>query len=173
MKRQNDGVAEEARPKAAIRSFRKGLRELEREVELALSDQTECCGVTPAQCHLLLAVEEAGRTSVGELAAGLELDSSTLSRAVDGLVKAQMLEREEDPENRRRQLVSLSEKGEAKAKSINAICDRYYEGLLSSLPAKDSKAIEAALPVFVEALRGWRRSQGPGGCCRKTKGDAQ
>jgi DNA-binding MarR family transcriptional regulator len=152
-------------PDKAIRFFRKGLRELEREVELALSDQTECCGVTPAQCHLILAVEEAGETSVGEVASVLELDSSTLSRAVDGLVKAGLLVRKEDPENRRRQIVSLSPEGKAKAKSINAICDRYYEGLLGALPAKESKAIVAALPVFVKAMREWRRTRSSGGCC--------
>lgn len=146
-----------------VRSFRKGLRELEREVALALSDQTECCGVTPAQCHLILAVEEAGETSAAELAAGLELDASTLSRAVDGLVKADFLVRAEDPENRRRQIVSLSAAGRAKAKSINALCDRYYEGLLGSLPAKESKAIVSALPLFVRALREWRRAQEKGG----------
>lgn len=156
----------------SIRSFRKGLRELEREVELALSDQTECCGVTPAQCHLILAVEEAGQTSVGEIAAALELDSSTLSRSVDGMVKAGFLERKEDAANRRRQLVSLSAKGREKARSINAICDRYYEGLLGTLRAKESKAILAALPVFVKTLREWRRAQGPGGCCEPSKGEA-
>lgn len=156
-----------------VRAFRKGLRELEREVQLALSEQTECCGVTPAQCHLLLAVEEAGEISVGELAAELELDSSTLSRAVDALVKAELLVRKEDPENRRRQLASLSAKGKAKARSINAVCDRYYEGLLGALPSNDSKAIAAALPVFVKALRDWRRSQAPGGCCRSAKGGSR
>jgi DNA-binding MarR family transcriptional regulator len=158
---------------AGIRSFRKGLRELEREVGLALSDQTECCGVTPAQCHLLLAVEDSGKTSVAELSAELELDSSTLSRAVDGLVKAGMLLREEDPENRRRQIVSLSAAGKAKAKSINSICDRYYEGLLGTLPAKDSKAVVAALPLFVKAMREWRLSQGSGGCCGPAKGESR
>ena len=149
------------------------LRELEREVELALSDQTECCGVTPAQCHLILAVEEAGETSVSEIAAVLELDSSTLSRSVDGLVKAGFLERKEDPSNRRRQLVSLSAKGKAKADSINKLCDRYYEGLLGALPAKESKAVSAALPVFVKALREWRQAQGAGDCCESSKGEAR
>jgi DNA-binding MarR family transcriptional regulator len=152
-------------PDISIRSFRKGLRELEREVELALTGQTECCGVTPAQCHLILAVEEAGETSVSEAAAALELDSSTLSRAVDGLVKAGLLKRKEDPANRRRQIISLSAKGQKKAASINSICDRYYQGLLGALPAKESKAIVAALPVFVTALREWRRAQGSFGCC--------
>jgi DNA-binding MarR family transcriptional regulator len=156
----------------SIRSFRKGLRELEREVELALSDQTECCGVTPAQCHLILAVEEAGETSVGEIADALELDSSTLSRAVDGLVKTGLLVRKEDPSNRRKQLVNLSAKGREKAASINTLCDRYYEGLLGTLPAKESKAIVASLPVFVKAMREWRHSQGSGGRCGSTKGEA-
>jgi DNA-binding MarR family transcriptional regulator len=104
-----------SRPEFSIRLFRKGLRELEREVELALAGQSGCCGVTPAQCHLLLAVEEAGEISVGELAGALELDSSTLSRSVDSLVKAALLVRKEDAENRRRQLVSLSAGGKAKA----------------------------------------------------------
>jgi DNA-binding MarR family transcriptional regulator len=158
-------------PDNSIRSFRKGLRELEREVELALSDQTECCGVTPAQCHLILAVEEAGETSVGEVADALELDSSTLSRAVDGLVKARLLERKEDPSNRRRQLVRLSAKGREKAASINTLCDSYYEGLLGTLPAKESKAIVTVLPIFVKALREWRHSQGSGGCCGSSKGE--
>jgi DNA-binding MarR family transcriptional regulator len=156
----------------SIRSFRKGLRELEREVELALSDQTECCGVTPAQCHLILAVEEAGETSVGEIATALELDSSTLSRSVDGLVRAGLLERKEDPSNRRRQLVNLSAKGSEKAASINALCDRYYEGLLGALPAKESKAIVSALPVFVKALREWRQAQASVGCRESPKGEA-
>jgi DNA-binding MarR family transcriptional regulator len=160
-------------PDISIRSFRKGLRELEREVELALSGQTECCGVTPAQCHLLLAVEEAGETSVGEVAVALDLDSSTLSRAVDGLVKAGLLKRKEDQSNRRRQLVSLSAKGREKAASINALCDRYYEGLLGTLPTRESRTILAALPIFVKALREWRRSQATGGCCEPSKGEAR
>jgi Transcriptional regulators len=155
----------------SIRPFRKALRGLEREVELSLAGQTECCGVTPAQCHVILAVQEAGETSVGEVAEALELDSSTLSRTVDGLVKAGLLSRKEDPENRRRQIVSLSAKGRAKADSINRLCDEYYEGFLAELPAKEAKSIAAALPVFVKAMREWRRSQASGGCCGPKKGE--
>jgi len=149
----------------SVRSFRKNLRELEREVELALSDQTECCGVTPAQCHLLLAVEEAGEISVGEAASILDLDASTLSRAVDGLVRSGLLVRREDPANRRRQLVSLSAEGRVKADEINDSCDRYYEGLLAGVPDVQKSAIAAALPLFVGAMRGWRRSRTQAGCC--------
>jgi DNA-binding MarR family transcriptional regulator len=141
---------------ALVRSFRKGLRALERQVELALSEQSQCCGVTPAQCHLLLEVEEGGESSVGELAASLELDGSTLSRTVDGLVRSGLLERREDPDNRRRQLVRLSSAGKAKADSINLSCDEYYRRLLAGLPAAEVAALGAALPKFAEAMRSLR-----------------
>ena len=61
-----------------IRAFRADLRVLEREVVLSLSSDTGCCGVSVAQCHLLLETEARGRTNVTELAAATVLDKSTL-----------------------------------------------------------------------------------------------
>ena len=148
-----------------IRAFRRALRALERQIELSLASETECCGVTPAQCHLLLVIEEKGEPSVGELAAALELDQSTLSRTIDGLVRTGMLSRREDPANRRRQLVSLTDPGSAKADEINALCDESYSGLLASFPEAEAAAVVRSLPLFAEALRAWRRSRSGKGCC--------
>ena len=151
-----------------IRDFRKGLRELERHVELALLSQTKCCGVTPAQCHLLLEAEYAGEASVGDLAAALELDASTLSRTVDSLVRAGFLARREDPANRRRQLICLTESGLGKVDYINSLCNRYYEGLLASLSADEAETLLATLPLFVKAMRAWRFSGESEACCQES-----
>lgn len=148
-----------------IRKFRRELRALERRVERALAEQSSCCGVTPAQCHAVLALEEAGQSSLGELAAALELDSSTLSRTIDGLVKEGLAERREDPDNRRRAIVSLSPAGEAAAARINEACDRYYRSLLSSLSETDAVGVVRAVPILAEALRAW--SGVGGGCCER------
>lgn len=148
-----------------IRDFRRNLRALERQIELALIAQTECCGVSPAQCHVLLEAETAGEASVGELATSLELDASTLSRTVDSLVKIGLLARREDPENRRRQLVGLSPAGTLKVGIINSLCDRYYEGLLGALPEAEVGTFLKALPLFVQALKAWRTDGGGGACC--------
>lgn len=148
-----------------IRDFRRNLRALERQIELALIAQTECCGVSPAQCHVLLETEAAGEASVGELAASLDLDASTLSRTVDSLVKAGLLARREDPENRRRQLVGLSPAGNLKVGIINSLCDQYYQGLLGALPEAEVASFLKALPLFVQALKAWRAEGGEGACC--------
>ena len=152
-------------PDISIRDFRRGLRELERHVELALLSQTKCCGITPAQCHLLLEAEYAGETSVGDLAASLELDASTLSRTVDSLVRAGLLARREDPANRRRQLICLTKSGQVKVDYINSLCNRYYEGLLASLSADEAATLLATLPLFVKAMRAWRFSGESETCC--------
>jgi len=102
--------------------------------------------------HVLTIDQEFFRKGFREL----ELDASTLSRTVDGLVKAGLLSRKEDPDNRRRQLVCLSPAGRTKADSINALCDRYFEDLLGALPAREAAVLMKAIPLFAKALRDWR-----------------
>ncbi len=144
----------------AVRDFRKDLRVLEREIELTLASQTGCCGVTVAQCHLLLEVEERGQTSVTELAGALELDKSTLSRSVDGLCRAGLLDRETDPASRRQQVIRLSPQGKAKAASINRLCDRFYSRLLDSIPADKRLAAVESVAFLGEAMKGVRKKGG-------------
>jgi DNA-binding MarR family transcriptional regulator len=153
---------------AAIRDFRRSLRSLEREVELSLAAQTECCGVTSAQCHLLLEIESRGRASVGELAEALELDPSTLSRSADALVKSGLLSREDDPANRRRQILALLPPGREKVGYINASCDEYYEEVLSGADDARREALAEAIGFLAAAIRA--RRLGRSSCSGAPKG---
>ena len=143
-----------------IRAFRKDLRVLEREVELTLTSQTGCCDITVAQCHLLLEVELCGQTSVTELAATLELDKSTLSRAVDGLCRVGLLDRVTDPENRRQQVISLTNQGKAKATAINRLCDTFYIRLLGSIPADERDSAVKSVSLLGKAMKTVRKEGG-------------
>jgi len=145
------------------RAFRAALRSLEREVELALLAQTECCGVSLAQCHLLLELEARGPGSIGDFAAALELDASTLSRTSDGLVRAGLASREEDPANRRRQILGLSPAGAAKVGAINELCDAWYGSILDGIPERRRRAAVESLGLLADSLRA-ARARG-GGCC--------
>jgi DNA-binding MarR family transcriptional regulator len=139
--------------KGGIRAFRRDLRVLEREMELTLSLQTGCCGVTVAQCHLLLEVELRGQTSITELASVLELDKSTLSRSVDGLCRAGLLDRETDPSSRRQQVISLTARGKAKTESINGLCDRFYTRLIDSIPSDKRQAAREVVSLIAAAMK--------------------
>jgi DNA-binding MarR family transcriptional regulator len=120
-----------------LRSFRSNLRALEREIYLDLSSQSECCGVTPAQCHLLLEVEGNPGASLIDLSRSLCLDPSSLSRTVEGLRKKGFLECPRDDADRRLLRMSLTDSGKRLADSINTMCDDQYAGLLSGLKAEE------------------------------------
>ena len=157
-KSESLSTLEEARP------FRRAMRNLEREIGRALASQTDCCGVSSAQCYLLLEIAELGEGSISDFAQRLELDISTLSRGVESLVKAGLAVRVTDASNRRRQIVGLSEEGHAKAKLINQTCDSYYLKLLEALPQEFRSAACSAVPLLSSAMKQARIQAGDCGC---------
>jgi DNA-binding MarR family transcriptional regulator len=120
--------------RTTIKEFRKNLRKLERRLAVLLEGDTVCCGVTMAQCHVLLAIEEKEHTTVTELASELELDKSTLSRTVDGLLAAGFVSRETNAENRRSQHITLTPEGARVTTVINGQWEGYFKNLFSLIP---------------------------------------
>jgi DNA-binding MarR family transcriptional regulator len=147
-----------------IRAFRTDLRVLEREVVLSLSSDTGCCGVSVAQCHLLLETEMRGSTSVTELASATVLDKSTLSRTVDGLCRSGLLRRKVDPANRRQQIITLNAKGRAAVDRINSACDATYQRLFDFIPAAKRSAVAEAVGLLSAAMRR-KRKEPDSACC--------
>lgn len=145
-----------------VRAFRADLRRLEREVERSLSMETGCCGVTTAQCHILMEVEQQDGTGITDLAGVLELDKSTLSRTVDGMCRGGMLARVTDPQNRRRQLISLTGEGRRKADSINSRCDGFYGRLLAAIPKEKRAQVMESVSLLARAMSGLRKERGSG-----------
>ena len=148
-----------------IRDFRSDLRVLEREMGLLMSSEAGCCGVTFAQCHLLLEVERHKRTSVTGLAAALELDKSTLSRTVDAAVRTGLIDRTVDPQNRRQQVVSLTDLGRQTAAQINQICDASCSRLFDFIPRDKRAQVVEAVALLAQAMRLKRRDPGAA-CCK-------
>lgn len=157
------------RPDHMVRAFRRSLRALEREVELSLDAQTECCGVTSAQCHLLLEIDDRDNASIGELADALELDPSTLSRTAESLVRAGFVSRADDPSNRRRQILQLLPAGRDKVAYINDRGDEYYKGVLAGAARSEREALADSVAYLAQAIRA-KRLGGEASCGPDAKG---
>jgi DNA-binding MarR family transcriptional regulator len=115
-----------------IKKFREILRRFEREIFVQSND---CCcnGVTLAQCHTLLEIENKGNISVTELSKILGLDKSTISRTIDGLVNIGLVDRSIPEENRRMAMLQLTKAGKKICHSINSKNEEYFSSLLSTL----------------------------------------
>lgn len=112
--------------KQKLRSFRKSLRIFERLTAQQLKEDSCCRGVTLAQCHLILEIEDLGQATTVGLSKRLGLDKSTLSRTVDGLVNIGLVKRIPAPTDRRFNFLSLTEKGLEVADHINQSNDEFF-----------------------------------------------
>lgn len=123
-----------------IKRFREILRRFEREIFVQTN---ECCcgGVTLAQCHALLEIESKTKESVTELAKTLDLDKSTVSRTVDGLVNMGYIDRTIPAENRRTSILSITDLGKEVCQSINGNNDKFIGNTLSVLTDEEKEEL--------------------------------
>jgi DNA-binding MarR family transcriptional regulator len=149
-----------ASAQGGVRSFRAGLRRLEREIARRLGAETSCCGVSLAQCHCLLEVEEHGEPTVGDLAAALDVDGSTMSRNLDGMAAASLVERSPNPRDRRSVLVRLSKAGRRKAGEINGANDRFYGEILGRMSPEERKCVTRGIELLGRRMRELREERG-------------
>lgn len=137
-------------------------------LESAISAQVaSCCpGLTMAQCQLLLALGDVGRSTVSQLAERLDLDRSTVSRTVEGLVRLGVVSRRRGSRDRRVVLIGLSAKGKSLCQSINDASENYYTRVLELIPAEDLDAVVERFTQLVDAfVRQEARRKNGAGCC--------
>lgn len=159
-------------PESAVRALRVLLRRYERVQSNGGGLDSACCGLTYAQCHPLLEIGERGRSSVGELAEALDLDKSTLSRSVDGLVKRRLVRRRTDPRDRRYVVLTLTPRGREICDEINRKNDDYFDRVLRQLSASERRTLLRSLRRLVEAMEATARARfsgPPGGLQRSNR----
>jgi len=136
----------------SIRIFREHLRCIQRHsVEWWRSD-CQCCGVTLAQCHVLLEVAKSGAVSLGDLAASLGLDPSTLSRTVQSMVRSGLLRRATNRADRRCVSISLTPRGRTLLQQIDRGRNAYYTALFDFIPREKHEMVLEAIGLLSEAM---------------------
>jgi DNA-binding MarR family transcriptional regulator len=102
-------------------------------------------GLTRAQWRAMYRIERAPGLSQTQLAEDLDLEPIAVGRVVDRLVRAGLVERRADPEDRRRwNLYPLDGAGEVLA-ALYRIAATLHEELLAGIPRDD---VEVALGVL-------------------------
>ena len=88
--------------------------------------------------------------SVKQVADGIGLSLPTVSRAVEGLVKRELVIRTEDPDDRRQRMLALADSGRAVADRIMAARIEGLGQFAGSLADDERQALERALELLLE-----------------------
>jgi DNA-binding MarR family transcriptional regulator len=95
---------------------------------------------------------ELGTATTKMLAQRLDLDQSTMSRTVDGLVRRGLVERRVSERDRRVVPLRLTAAGEALGRSIDRRSDEHYRRRLEKIPDAELVFVLQAFERLVDAL---------------------
>ncbi|HEY2315222.1 MAG TPA: MarR family winged helix-turn-helix transcriptional regulator [Streptosporangiaceae bacterium] len=118
----------------------------------------DLAGLTPSQLSTLSSVGACGPIRLGDLAAAERIAPSTLTRLVNVLEERGYLLRQPAPDDARASLVTITGNGLEVLERIRAEATSLLTEILTTLPADQLAALEAALP----ALEQLASSTGPG-----------
>ena len=148
-------------PSTSLRSkFGETLALLYQRFNALQRGEKRCFGVTMSQCVTLELLHREGSKTVRQTAESLGLDTSTVTRVVDVLVRDGLLRRARDEkEDRRRVYVSLTARGRSMAEKLEKCSDLYTERILERIPAERREDVLHALRVLVDVI-----DELPGAC---------
>ena len=99
------------------------------------------------QRALIAAVGAMEPATLNQVAAEVKRGAPAVSRAIDALVREGLIQREADPENRRRLALRLTDKGR-EMMSHPPAGDKTLEGRLGKLGASELRALERGIEIL-------------------------
>jgi DNA-binding MarR family transcriptional regulator len=104
------------------------------------------------QIYALMYIYHAGECQVSDIGALATVSNAAASQLVERLVQQDLVERQEDPANRRIKILKLSEKGkELMQNSISA--NHFLMNVMAQLTPDQNKIIHAALVILAQTAR--------------------
>ncbi|MFZ5877856.1 MAG: MarR family winged helix-turn-helix transcriptional regulator [Chloroflexota bacterium] len=122
----------------------------------AMRDQSryvKSLGFSMPQFFLLMQVYYKKQCGISDLSEHMEITTAAASQTVEKLVQSGLLDRAEDPSDRRAKQISLSVKGRELIEKSIAERFRWVDELTTSLGADEQKKVSQALEILTEATK--------------------
>ena len=112
-----------------------------------LGGDTAAAKAMGQQRDLLAAVDATAGGTLNQVAARVKRGAPAVSRAVDALVRAGLVDRQPDPDNRRRLRLTLTEAGRNRLQQP-PVADSSLEGRISKLAHSEQRALERGIEML-------------------------
>jgi DNA-binding MarR family transcriptional regulator len=116
-------------------------------------------GLSPTVIATLASIERHEVLTPGELARIEGVQRPTMTRAINRLEDSGLIERREDPEDRRCSLISLSDEGARYLAEHRSRKSAWLADLIEKMPAEDADTLARAAEILSAALEGHRTAE--------------
>jgi DNA-binding MarR family transcriptional regulator len=110
-------------------------------------------GLSFSQINILMRLVHSGSTNVSEVGEQLGITNAAASQAVDRLVGLGLIERTEDPEDRRTKRLALTQKGRAIIEQGIQARSQWIESVTNTFNPEQQAMIISALTLLTEAAQ--------------------
>lgn len=128
------------------------IQKLVRVFQLCERDQIKIHGFTTSQCYAMLELYKSGSLTMNELSEKMNLNSSTMTRILDNLVRDKYVLREKDESDRRIVVVGLSYSGRKAAKDLDTAVKEYYKKIIANIPEEQIEHVFKAVCILQQAF---------------------
>jgi len=128
------------------------VKRMVRNFQLFERDQIKVYGFTMTQCYCLLELLKEDGQTMQDLSEHMNLNTSTMTRIVDKLVRDKYIHRERSEKDRRVVLANLTEEGKKAAGNLNGSIKDYYEVITKNLPKDRVEEVLEAVSLLMDAF---------------------
>jgi MarR family transcriptional regulator, organic hydroperoxide resistance regulator len=130
-------------PFTSFLCFRLGA--LTRKIHRAYNNLSSKYGITVGQSFVIFDLMANEGSSVKDIAARVQLDSPAITGFIDRLIKEGLVERKEDPSDRRSLQIFLTSKGLQLAEEMLPVARQFNQELKDAIGIKDIEGFEQSL----------------------------
>jgi MarR family transcriptional regulator, organic hydroperoxide resistance regulator len=128
------------------------VQKLVRVFQLFERDQIKIHGFTTTQCYTLIEIYKSGSFSMSELSDKMNLNTSTMTRILDNLVRDRYVSREKEESDRRIVVIRLTEKGKEAALKLSNTVNDYYKKIIQNIPGGQVDDILNSVGILLNAF---------------------
>lgn len=122
-------------------------REINRQLEVRLSQE----GVPVEQWRILKVLSDGNGHSMGELADAVLLNHPTLTKMIDRMASDALVYRVQDPTDRRKVLMFVSDRGKALCRRLNTLAVSQEEHIVESYGDKPTNELKRLLESLIDS----------------------
>ncbi len=126
------------------------LAQANRQVHKRLDDEFRQEGVPVEQWRILKLLAERNGRSMGELTSAALLNHPTLTKMIDRMVSDALVYRRPDPEDGRKVLIFISERGRALNERLNRLASQHQAGIVEGYGDRATETLKRLLEELIQ-----------------------
>lgn len=108
--------------------------------------------LTREQLRIMFLLSFTGRSSPGEVAGSFGVPRANVTSTIDRLVERGLISRQENPDDRRSHILSLTEEGRGQVERLREIGAAKIKGVLERMPDNALVSLQKGLEALIKAL---------------------